>query len=626
MRRHGAVTDVRWSQLPLPTRPPPARRGLHPVLEAALAWSASGLGPVLWVRTSTRYERVWWVVAVTVVGAVAATAWLRRRRRAAAPPWHEVALVCGTIAVAAGIAGGPGTAVWSAAGGLVAGWIVHDSPPPWCRRVEAAARPAAVGAVVAAVVATTQWIDHHALVGFGTPVLVVAIAAAASWCPAPFVAVGRAVPAAARRLAATTTTVLTAAVGTVLLVGPWALLLIVRWDPTWVPRRDASSWVGRVPYASDDRRMWAPDQRLRRTTARRRLHRLVAVVATVGAVGAVVGGVAWRRQHDAERALYGSPALASSSWWPRVADAMNVAYSRADVTSYLGVVMPDVASPDFNISGGRRATWQPPNPPECRPLRVWILGGSTVFGEGQRDGRTIASSLARAAWDDGRAWRVENLGVPGDTHWMEVRRLEVELASGATPPDLAVFYDGANDLRAQVSLEAVGLGGSRLFANDLDTQVLLDLERRNRRAADLFEIIRDGPTVMEQSRARLDPEQVGAFAARGYAAAGRTGQLLLAANGVERAWFHQPTRVTRRPAVEGDGPSGDDERRAEGAFRRRLPPEVTDLAGALDASSGAVYWDAVHMNEAGAEVVGRTMYRHLRDTIATPRLEESECG
>ena len=58
---------------------------------------------------------------------------------------------------------------------------------------------------------------------------------------------------------------------------------------------------------------------------------------------------------------------------------------------------------NYHVVDGRRATWRPAVTPGCRPAKVWMFGGSTAFGQGQRDDHTIASELARVAWEDGIA-------------------------------------------------------------------------------------------------------------------------------------------------------------------------------------------------------------------------------
>ena len=101
----------------------------------------------------------------------------------------------------------------------------------------------------------------------------------------------------------------------------------------------------------------------------------------------------------------------------------------------------------INIDGWSRRSYEPSDLPADAPV-VWMFGGSTTWGEGQRDDYTIASYLSRIATDAGAPIRVVNYGQRGWTHFQEMILFEQLLAAGPGP-DLALFYDGANEINAQ---------------------------------------------------------------------------------------------------------------------------------------------------------------------------------
>jgi len=89
-----------------------------------------------------------------------------------------------------------------------------------------------------------------------------------------------------------------------------------------------------------------------------------------------------------------------------------------------------------------------PAPLDAPVRRVIILGGSTLWGTGERDAYTIPSQVAAQLQSAGvRDVRVENFGETGYVFTQEVLRLLLELRNGARPA-LVVFYDGLNDLFA----------------------------------------------------------------------------------------------------------------------------------------------------------------------------------
>ena len=73
-------------------------------------------------------------------------------------------------------------------------------------------------------------------------------------------------------------------VGLFVVLVPWVFERLVAWDPTWVPRRPGSRWVGLDAQSDDARRKWRRDPRTVRTTWRRRLHGLLLLAVVAGTV------------------------------------------------------------------------------------------------------------------------------------------------------------------------------------------------------------------------------------------------------------------------------------------------------------------------------------------------------
>ena len=73
-------------------------------------------------------------------------------------------------------------------------------------------------------------------------------------------------------------------VGLFVVLLPWVFERLVAWDPTWVPRRPGSRWVGLDAQSDDARRRWRRDPRTVRTTWSRRLHGLLLLAVVVGSV------------------------------------------------------------------------------------------------------------------------------------------------------------------------------------------------------------------------------------------------------------------------------------------------------------------------------------------------------
>ena len=89
-------------------------------------------------------------------------------------------------------------------------------------------------------------------------------------------------------------------------------------------------------------------------------------------------------------------------------------------------------------------------------LRIFVFGGSTVWGTGARDDYTIPSCLARDLHARGIETAVFNFGESGYVNTQSLLALICELRDGNIP-DVAIFYDGINDIFAAYQDGRAGL-------------------------------------------------------------------------------------------------------------------------------------------------------------------------
>lgn len=96
---------------------------------------------------------------------------------------------------------------------------------------------------------------------------------------------------------------------------------------------------------------------------------------------------------------------------------------------------------------GLRRTVNPvPRSPATR--EVFVFGGSTMWGTGQRDSMTLASLIAKGLAASGAGnLRVKNFGQTGYILTQQVLDLVLQLRAGARPAAV-IFYNGINDVAA----------------------------------------------------------------------------------------------------------------------------------------------------------------------------------
>ena len=292
-----------------------------------------------------------------------------------------------------------------------------------------------------------------------------------------------------------------------------------------------------------------------------------------------------------------------------LADQPDHAELQADEGTAFAAIVPDAERgwrlPDqlqtehVNIEDGHRVTRAATS---GGPV-VWLFGGSAAWGTNQRDPHTIASELVAIAEDAGTPLTVVNWGVSGYTAVQEHEAFAAALAAHPAP-DVAVFYDGFNDLEvgagallsglpsgSQVVAPLPALQGDRVFATGPGEPVPTP------DAADVRRSVLAAYETSREASLRLGRE------------AGVT---------VVHAW--QPSALTTPgtdPLLEGlgyDPATVATLRRLHTSMAASLPPSIVDMSRALE-DRPDVFTDQVHTDEEGARLVASDLYDHIRPAL-----------
>lgn len=301
---------------------------------------------------------------------------------------------------------------------------------------------------------------------------------------------------------------------------------------------------------------------------------------------------------------------------------------------FLGWLQDEIVTPYVNVTDGERRTWSG-GAGGSDALTVWMFGGSTTFGTGQRDEHTIASGLARLAADAGLTVGVSNFGVSGYRLWQENEHLNYRLLRGGEP-DVVVFYDGVNEPQRHGEVDSAAPLHSRehIFRQRLEEpptpQSALRDEWRTRSA--FLQALRFGRSQFRSSAPGQSIQNTKVVAAERaldnmmgiYTEGVAVSQDIAARHGFEVAHFWQPNLYTKQtnPAeadawdVQGYRTWDRNwyEQVYEGA-RRRLPEGVIDISDALDSTDEPVMIDHTHTNELGAQLVAERIFAELQPVL-----------
>jgi len=317
------------------------------------------------------------------------------------------------------------------------------------------------------------------------------------------------------------------------------------------------------------------------------------------------------------------PAFADAPWARSLRIDLLDAWKNLEFNAAVGGwSMKDVASEYINTADGQRTTVRPPASLGT-PLTVWFFGGSAAFGAGQRDAHTIPSELVGLAARDDIPIEVHNYAVPATVNWQSAMLLVARL-EWDRPPDLVVFYDGANDLALQGVLAERGRARSDFPASLVDGEVdqLLQERATDREVPD--DVLPPG-----QDRDPDDPpsaSEAGRLVATRYGRGVALVQAQCAAADVPVSFFWQPDLRLKNPLSPADRQALAAVGAEDGIERTRsmtaaVRPAlgrlgVHDLSSVFDSQSEPIFWDTVHTNELGAQLVASAVYEALRPELA----------
>ena len=112
---------------------------------------------------------------------------------------------------------------------------------------------------------------------------------------------------------------------------------------------------------------------------------------------------------------------------------------------------------NIDDDGIRKTIYQNNPSSDYDPLiRIFMFGGSAMWGTGARDEYTLASLLGKELSKKGFRVQITNFGESGYVNTQELIELQLELRKGNIP-DLVIFYDGANDLFSTLQQGKAGI-------------------------------------------------------------------------------------------------------------------------------------------------------------------------
>jgi len=106
-----------------------------------------------------------------------------------------------------------------------------------------------------------------------------------------------------------------------------------------------------------------------------------------------------------------------------------------------------------------RKTWSPNRIGKTQKFKIFVFGGSTMWGWGARDDFTIPSIINKILFNEyGVDAEIINFGEVGYVSTQELIRFMMEIQNNNIP-DLVIFYDGLNEIFSALRAGQVGQAG-----------------------------------------------------------------------------------------------------------------------------------------------------------------------
>jgi len=297
---------------------------------------------------------------------------------------------------------------------------------------------------------------------------------------------------------------------------------------------------------------------------------------------------------------------------------------------------------NINIDAqGIRQTWNASSAPTPGQPRMFMFGGSTMWGWGARDEFTIPSLVAKRLAETARPapW-VVNYGETGYVSTQEVITLMLELRKGHVP-SVVVFYDGVNDAWAGFQSKVAGQPQNEVNrVREFNSRTRFNWREGLLGRLALFRLARgvmgqvDPATSSSTPRRFLDPEAAGAVV-DAYLGNVRIVNALARQYGFRAVFFWQPTifskktlspdeerwRLTEPRRPGRTAPAFAQEYQAfNETFRERLRASkldnVIDLSGLFEDDTRTIFIDRFHVSEAGNAKVADAIAQSLKRIIA----------
>jgi len=288
---------------------------------------------------------------------------------------------------------------------------------------------------------------------------------------------------------------------------------------------------------------------------------------------------------------------------------------------------------------GIRKTWNNPAATKEKLLRIFMFGGSTMWGSGARDDFTIPSFVSKVISKDlDMQVNITNFGQSGYVSTQEILTLQNELKSGNIP-DAVIFYDGFNDVFSAYQNNKAGLPQNefnrkmefnafrsenrrRLYKNYLAT--LVTYSKTFFLIDHLLGKLNSNSNTLSANK-NIDSEKLSDEIVKTYASNIRLVNALSKEYGFKTFYFWQPVIFMNKPLTDGEKILARKMDFCKELYVKSYGKIDTNfykvnnfynISDVFSNDTKSYYLDSCHLKESGNELVARKIVDIIKSNIA----------
>ncbi|MFH1358688.1 MAG: SGNH/GDSL hydrolase family protein [archaeon] len=243
-------------------------------------------------------------------------------------------------------------------------------------------------------------------------------------------------------------------------------------------------------------------------------------------------------------------------------------------------------------------------------LKIFVFGGSTIWGSGVRDSSTIPSYLSKYLCSKNIPVKVTNLGEGGYVSTQGMIALELELRK-ENYPDIIVFYDGINDVYASYQINKAG-SPQNVFDREADfnSRKKLNIKQNilNSNIMKLKNRFLGKPEPVIQISPDLEDETI-----KLYLNNLKIIKTLEKEYDFKGFYYWQPTLATKIPMSEDEQNKIPKEEIFDKLYLNvtskmqglAVNNQITDLSGIFNNMNKTIYFDTYHLFEEGNQIIAQ---------------------